>query len=115
MRLWTIGIICLLMVSCGYSQEQGEQKIITVTGKLIKMAAIGGETTGWAVDLDSPLQVEDKKLNRIEIVPNNNKKAGELENKRVKVAGILEKRRGIERKEYWVIVVTEINEINEIE
>jgi len=111
MRLWIIGIICLLMVSCGYSQEKGEQKMVTVTGKLIKAVAIGGETTGWAVNLDSPLQVEGEKLNRIEIDPNNNKKAGELENKRVKVTGVLGKRRGIERKEYWVIVATEIDEL----
>ena len=87
--------------------------MITVTGKLITVAAIGGETTGWAVELDSPLQVEGKKLNRIEIDPNDNdKKMGELENKRVKVVGVLEKRQGIERKEYWVIVVNEINELN---
>ncbi|MGA2915347.1 MAG: hypothetical protein ABSE89_04910 [Sedimentisphaerales bacterium] len=110
MRPWTIGIICLLMVSCGFAQEKGEQKMITVTGKLITIAAIGGETTGWAVVLDSPLQVEGKSLNSIEIDPND-KKIGGLENKRVKVAGVLEKRHGIERKEYWVIVVNEINEI----
>ena len=27
---------------------------ITVTGKLIRVMAIGSETTGWAVDLDDP-------------------------------------------------------------
>lgn len=110
MRFWTIGMICLLMVSYGYSQGEDGQGLITVTGKLVKIVAIGGETTGWAVDLDSPLEVDGKKLNRIEIDPNG-KKIGGFNNKRVEVLGTLLKRSGIERKEYWVVMVNKIQEI----
>jgi hypothetical protein len=109
---WTIGMICLLMVSYGYSQEKGGQPLITVSGKLVKIVAIGGETTGWAVHLDSPMQVEGKRLNRIEIDPgDDNKKIGGLEDQRVKIVGTLEKRHGIERKEYWVIMIDQIQKI----
>ena len=80
---------------------------ITVTGKLIRVAAIGGETTGWAVDLDEPRQIGGKKITRIEIDPAGSK-VGNFENRRIEVAGILEQRSGIERREYWVIVVQEI-------
>jgi hypothetical protein len=103
-------MICLLMVSYGYSQEKGGQELITVTGKLVKIVAIGGETTGWAVELDSPLEVNGKKLNRIETDPNREKIDG-FNNKRVEIVGALRKRYGIERKEYWVLMVNKIQEI----
>ena len=84
--------------------------MITITGKLVKVVAIGGETTGWAVDLDSSLEVDGKRLNRIEIDPNGKKIDG-FNNKRVEIVGVLKKRSGIERKEYWVILVNRIQEI----
>jgi hypothetical protein len=92
--------------------ERGEQEMITVTGKLARVVAIGGETTGWAIQLDSPLEVEGKKLNSIEVdTGDNEEKANELENKKVQITGTLEKRYGVERGEYWVIAAKEIEEI----
>jgi hypothetical protein len=112
MRFWTIGIICFLMVSCGYSQKEGEQETITVTGKLVRVLAIGGETTGWSIKLDSPLELEGKKLSQIEVdAGDNREKAHELEDKHVQVTGTLEKRHGVERGEYWVIAAEDIQEI----
>ena len=80
---------------------------ITVTGKLIRVMAIGSETTGWAVDLDEPRQIGGRNITRIEIDPAGTK-VGDFENRRIEVAGILEKRSGIERREYWVMVVKKI-------
>lgn len=112
MRFWTIGIICFLIVSCGYSQEEGEQETVTVTGKLVRAVAIGGETTGWIVKLDSPLEVKGKALNRIEVDPGSDgENINALENKHVKITGTLEKRLGVERGEYWVLTVRKIEEI----
>lgn len=112
MRFWTIGIICFLMVSFAYAQKEGEQEMITVTGKLARVVAIGGETTGWAVKLDSPLEVEGEKLSQIEVdAGSNGEKIRELENKQVRITGTLEKRHGVERGEYWVIAAKEIEEI----
>jgi predicted metalloprotease len=100
------------MVSCAYAQKEGEQETITVTGTLARVFAIGGETTGWAVKLDSPLEVEGKKLGRIEVdAGSNSEKISELEDKHVRVTGTLEKRHGVERGEYWVIAAKEIEEI----
>ncbi len=110
MKLWIIGMICLLMASYGYSQQKGEQDLVTVTGKLVKIVAIGGETTGWAVDLDSTVEIDGKKLNRIEIDPNR-EKINSFNNKQVEIIGALKKRSGIERKEYWVMVAKKIKEI----
>ncbi len=75
-----------------------------LTGKLIREAAIGGETTGWALDLDKPLQIEGKILNRITIDPAE-WALGDFENKRVKIKGILGRRCVVERGEYWILVV----------
>ncbi len=113
-RLWTIGVIFFLTVSSGYGQEKGGQGMITVTGVLVTIAAIGGETTGWAVDLDSPLLVEGKKLNRVEIDPGEaGEKTDGLKGRRVEVVGSLGKRFGIERKEYWVLTISAIHEMKQ--
>ncbi|MFB3885973.1 MAG: hypothetical protein ACE144_12150 [Thermodesulfobacteriota bacterium] len=84
--------------------------MITITGKLVRVVAIGSETTGWAVELDSPLEADGKKRNRIEIDPDGKKIDG-LNNKRVEIVGTLQKRSGIERKEYWILMVNKIQEI----
>jgi hypothetical protein len=83
--------------------------MITVTGKLVRIAAIGGETTGWAIDLESPLEIDDKKLDRIEVDPGDQNISG-FEDRQVEVTGKLEKRQGIERGAYPVIVIEEISE-----
>ena len=80
---------------------------ITVTGKLIRVMAIGSETTGWAVDLDEPRQIGGKQITRIEIDPAGSQ-VDDFENRRIEVAGILAQRSGIERREYWVIVAKKI-------
>ena len=80
---------------------------ITVTGKLIRVMAIGGETTGWAVDLDKPRQLGGANLPRLTIDPAGHPLAA-YNHRRVEIAGVLEKRTGIERQDYWVIVLKKI-------
>jgi hypothetical protein len=113
MRFLTIGVICCFaMVSLACAQKEGEQEMVTVTGNLARIVAIGGETTGWAVKLDSPLEVEGKKLSMLEVdAGDKSEKVKELADRRVQITGTLEKRHGVERGEYWVITVKEIQEI----
>ena len=80
---------------------------ITVTGKLIRVMAIGAETTGWAVDLDKPRQLGGANLTRLTIDPAGHPLAA-YNHRRVEIAGVLEKRTGIERQDYWVIVLKKI-------
>jgi hypothetical protein len=96
--------LCIGLVSNAWAAPKTE---ITVTGKLLRIAAIGGETTGWAVDLDNPREIGGKKLTRVEIDPAGHKVA-DWENKRVEVVGDLQKRTGVERGDYWVLVVKKI-------
>jgi hypothetical protein len=96
--------LCIGLVSNAWAAPKTE---ITVTGKLIRVMVIGAETTGWAVDLDKPREIGGKKVTRMEIDPAGSKVA-DFENKRVEIAGILEKRTGVERGDYWVLVVKKI-------
>ena len=49
-RLSTGLILALVGV---YLQAQPPEQTITVTGKLVRAMAIGGESTGWALELES--------------------------------------------------------------
>ncbi len=94
-------------ISGAIKAAKAPEQEITVTGKLIRVMAIGAETTGWAVDLDEPRQIEGQKATRLEIDPAGFK-VGDFENRRVEVVGLLEKRAGVERGDYWVMVVKKI-------
>ena len=93
-----------LFLLCGLSYAA--EKEVTVTGKLTQVFAIGGETTGWALELDQPLNIEGKELKLIEIDLLGKKiNLFAFEGDNVKVTGYLVKRHGIERGSYWVIEV----------
>lgn len=101
-------VFVMFLLLCGFSYAAENE--VAVTGKLIRTFAIGGETTGWAVKLDSPLQVGDETLDRIEIDIGDRKiNIAAFENKIVKVTGNLVKRTGVERGAYWVIMVKEFS------
>jgi hypothetical protein len=112
MKKLLVPIFLLVFVSfafaLGGSHDKGQETII-VSGRLIKIAAIGGETTGWAIDLESPLEIDGKQSVRIEVDPGN-KDIARFEDRQVEVTGTLEKRRGIERGVYPVIVIEKISE-----
>jgi hypothetical protein len=109
MRILWIAVVCLAMGTLAFGQEKEKPKTISVTGKLVNIVAIGGETQGWAVDLNSPLDVGGQKLNRIEIDPKG-VKIQSFRDKPVEVTGTLEKLSGVTRKEYWVIVAQKVTE-----
>jgi hypothetical protein len=44
-----------------------ESNKLLVRGILKQVVGIGGESTGWAIDLDESLQVSDKRVAQIEI------------------------------------------------
>ncbi len=111
MKKTLVPVFLLVLVSFAFALGGGQVKTkpqtVTVTGKVIRVAAIGGETTGWALELESPLEIDGEELKRIEIDPGGKKIAG-FEGKRIEITGILEKRRGVERGVYPVIVIEEI-------
>lgn len=108
-----IGLIfAMLFLLCSFSYAAENEVTVTVTGvtltgKLIRVAAIGGETTGWALELDKPLNINFSPWKFIGIDIGDIKiNLAAFEGDTVKVTGKLVKRNGIERESYyWVIKV----------
>jgi|GEM_PF-4239706 len=108
--LLVIGFLLHLTARVG-SHEKTKPQMVTVKGTLVKVAAIGGETTGRAIDLEKPLNIGGRALARIEIV--DGKELDVLAGERVVARGSLAKRRGTERGEYWVLEVETLHTLDD--
>jgi hypothetical protein len=98
----------LFLLFCLGAQAQTTPKKITVTGKLTRMMAIGGESTGWAVQFDAQIPVQDKPTNSIEVKFSDPKLAEKYVDKRVKVSGTITHRHGVETGDVVVLEVISI-------
>ena len=96
-----------------YAQEQKPQEEITVTGKLGRVMAIGGESTGWSIHLDHPMTVKEKEVDSLEIDYAKTKRLEKLENKEVRASGKLTHRHGVETGERLVFEVSTIQEVKQ--
>ena len=110
MRIARIGTGLLLVMFCiGLYAETPAQKI-TVTGKLTRVMAIGGESTGWAIQLESETTIGGKQVDSIEIDYPNTGKLEKLVDNRVKAMGTVSHRQGVETGERTVLAVSSIEE-----
>jgi heat shock protein HslJ len=104
MRILALFCICFAAISA-------EQKA-TVTGKLTRVMATGGESTGWAIELASAISIDGKPVHSIEVNSSEIKKFQTLENKQVEATGTLSHRRGVERGDRSILDVSSIREVN---
>jgi hypothetical protein len=95
------------------AQEQKPQEELTVTGKLNRVMAIGGESTGWSIHLEHPMAVKEKEVDSLEIDYAKTKKLEKLENKEVKASGKLTHRHGVETGERLVFEVSSIQKVKQ--
>jgi len=95
------------------AQQQPEQEI-TVTGKLVRTMAIGGESTGWVLELESAAHIDGKQVNSVQVSYRNTGKLEKLGNKRVTAVGKLTRRQGVETGEQPVLEVSSIKEAKTI-
>ncbi|MGA7313190.1 MAG: hypothetical protein WBX22_04385 [Silvibacterium sp.] len=91
------------------AQPASLQKI-AVTGKLVRAMAIGGESTGWILELESAVTINGKPVNSIQVSYRKTEKLERLENARVKVTGQITHRHGVETGEQLVLDVSSIKE-----
>lgn len=116
-QLLTAGVLavfCLVLLRpAAQAREQKAQEEITVTGKLSRVMAIGGESTGWSIHLDHPKTIEGKEMDSLEIDYAKTKKLEKLENKEVKASGKLTHRHGAETGERLVFEVGSIQEVKQ--
>jgi heat shock protein HslJ len=98
--------MCLAMFCvCLYAEPA--QKM-TVTGKLTRVMAIGGESTGWAIEPDSETTIDGKQVHSIEIAYPNTAKLETLVDKHVKATGMVTHRQGVETGQRTVFAVSSI-------
>ena len=92
-------------------QAQTPERQTTVTGKLGRVMAIGGESTGWAIQLDSETSIDGKRVDSLEVDYSNTERLEKLADKHVKATGTLSHRKGVETGERLVLVVSSMKEV----
>ena len=73
--------------------------------------AIGGESTGWAIQLDSETHIDGKLVHSIEIQSQDMSRLESLQDKRVKATGKIVRRHGVETGNRAILEVSSIREI----
>ena len=104
----SLGLILALGCVCLHADESDPQKI-TLVGTLHRAMAIGAETTGWMVQVDSDTMIDGKPISSIEVSDTRKPKELEgFENKRVKIAGKVAYRHGVETGTQSYVEITNI-------
>jgi len=83
-----------------------------VTGKLGRAMAMGGESTGWAIQFESETAMEGKQVSSVEVEYHKIKKLERLENKVVSATGVVSHRQGVEMGDRLVLVISSMTESN---
>ena len=87
-----LGLFCL----CLHADESDPQKV-TLMGTLHREMSVGAESTGWMVQVDSETVIDGKPISSIEVSDTRKpKQLEEFDNKRVKIAGKVTYRHGVE-------------------
>jgi hypothetical protein len=104
----TMGLILALCCVCLHAQE-GEPQKITLVGTLHRAVAIGAESTGWTVQVDSETIIDGKPISSIEVSDiRKPKQLEDFDNKPVKIAGKVLYRNGVETGVQPYIEITTI-------
>ncbi len=112
-REMRVGSLLFALVLCfgARAQAQGTPVAgaVKVTGKLVKVMAIGAETSGWAIDLDTEGSFGGNPMKSIE-VEGKTKKFEKLENQKVTASGTIVHKQGVETHDRIVLQVEKIRE-----
>ena len=112
-NIWKVmaGIGLLMLCVCARCAAQGTpvEGTVEATGKLVKVMAVGAESTGWTMQFENEVSFGGTGVHSIE-VEGDAKKFGKLENKKVTAKGMIVHRSGVEAKDRMVFVVQKIKE-----
>jgi co-chaperonin GroES (HSP10) len=107
LKLTALFVLIASVAPCGRAQEQK----VTVTGKLLHSMAIGGETTGWVIELAPGTTVANKALNSIQVSSHDTTKLDKFVNQEVKATGTIAEKSGVETGTYLVLTITKIKAV----
>jgi hypothetical protein len=102
-------VVMVLVCACAQAAQQAQTKM-TVTGTLARAMAIGGESTGWSIQVDPEITVDGTPVHSIEISYKDAPKLEKLKDKRVKATGKLTHQHGVETGDRPVLDVSSIKE-----
>jgi hypothetical protein len=105
-----VRVVFGLALLCACLEAQTDVQKVTVMGKLTHVMAIGGESTGWAIEVESPLTIDGKELHSIEVDYKKTSKLQKLENKRVSATGKMTHRKGVETGDRLVLEAVSVKE-----
>ncbi len=111
MRVVRMGVILAVALLCICFDAIPQEQKLTVTGKLIRVMAIGGESTGWAIQLASEISIDGKQVDSIEVDSREVSKLEKLKDKRVRATGKLSHRHGVETGNRSILDVSAIREV----
>jgi len=104
-------LFCLLALAFvsqqALPQEAPAPKKITIIGKLTRVMAIGGETSGWSVEFRHRITLEGKKMRSVEVT-GPLAELEKLKDQRVRAEGALARHTGMERGEYTIFEISSI-------
>jgi heat shock protein HslJ len=112
MRKVSLVITLVLVMSCICLHAQTPTSKITVTGKLNRVMAIGAESTGWAIQLESNISIDGKSMDSIQVSDSKSGRLDSLENKRVRATGKIGHRIGVETGSQPLLQISSIKEDN---
>jgi hypothetical protein len=104
----SMGLILALFCVCLHA-DQGDPQKITLVGTLHRAMAIGAESTGWMVQVDSETIIDGKPISSIQVSDTRKpKQLEDFDNKRVKIAGKVVYSHGVETGVQPYIEITTI-------
>jgi heat shock protein HslJ len=113
MRTRRLSVGLILGFVCISVQAQTTDRAVTVTGRLTRAIGIGGESTGWMLQLEAETAIDGKAVHVIEVAYRNARRLEALENKLVRASGRLTHQPGVETGERTVLEITSIREVKD--
>ncbi len=110
MRIARLSISLILALVSITLQAQSPEQPITLVGKLVRAMAIGGESTGWTLELDSATTIDGKQVTSIQVRYRKAGKLEKLQNQHVTATGTLTHQQGVETGVQPVLNVSSIKE-----
>ena len=89
-KIATIGMFLAVAMMCAgiWTAAQDKPEVVEVTGILVKVSAVGADTTGWEIHLPNEMNIGGKMTKAVE-VDGDPHKFQKLENLRITVRGYL--------------------------
>jgi hypothetical protein len=89
-KIATMGMLAVLLVMClgGWTAAQDKPEVVEVTGILVKVSAVGADTTGWELHFPNAMDIGGKMTKAVEVAGDPHK-FQKLENLRITVKGYL--------------------------